>query len=168
MWIRDALPKAFPNIRSVLFGYDTKLVERSSFQTIADLASFLAEMLKASDFASPATKPLIFLAHSLGGIVLKEALDREPKIARHVAGAVLFGVPSRGMETQALMAMVSGQPNMGLVRGLATSSGYLESLDDRFFDVARRGRMELFWAYETRLSPTVAVSIARLMGCTTD
>lgn len=160
MWIRDALPRAFPTIRAILFGYDTQLVGSNSFQTIADLASFLAENLKASGFASPspAAKPLIFLAHSLGGVVLKEALDRERQMMRHVVGAVFLGVPSRGMETQALMTIASGQPNEGLVRDLTTGSDYLQYLDDRFFEVARRGRMELFWGYETKTSPTVAVS----------
>jgi surfactin synthase thioesterase subunit len=159
MWIRDALPKEFPTIRVHLFGYNTKLAKSNSFQTIPDLASFLAESLKASDLLSPAAKPLIFLAHSLGGIVLKEALDREHQKMRHVAGAVFFGVPSRGMETQALMTMVSGQPNGGLVRDLTTASDYLGRLDDRFFEVVRRGTLELFWAYETKTTPTVAVSM---------
>jgi alpha-beta hydrolase superfamily lysophospholipase len=125
MWIRDALAEAMPNARAVLFGYDTALVESNSFQTIADLASTLMENLKAS--GSP--RPLIFSAHSLGGIVLKEALvtlandrDRERQILRQVVGAVLFGVPSRGMKTQALMTMVRRRPNERLVRDLAAKS----------------------------------------------
>ena len=93
------MPKAFPSIRVVLFGYDSKLDKSNSFQTITDLASFLTDNLKPLSFGSPASKPLIFLAHSLGGIVLKEALDRERQIMHYVAGAILFGVPSRGMET---------------------------------------------------------------------
>lgn len=145
-------------MRTILFGYDTKLVGNTSFQTIADLGSFLAENLKACDYASPSSKPLLFLAHSLGGIVLKETLDRERDIIRHVAGAVFFSTPSRGMDTQALMTMVEGQPTAALVHDLATTSDYLQELDDRFFEVARRGRMEIFWAYETKTSPTVAVS----------
>jgi len=165
MWIRDALPKALPNVRAVLFGYDTTLINSNSFQTIGDLALSFIDNLKASGFASLGIKPLIFLAHSLGGIVFKEALvalanggDREQQILRHVVGGVLFGVPSRGMQTQALMTMVRGQPNEGLVRNLTTASEYLRSLDGQFSRVVRQGRMELFWAYETRTSPTVAVS----------
>lgn len=77
----------------------------------------------------------------------------------NVVGAVLFGAPSLGMETQALMSMVSGQPNKGLVDDLTTTSDYLRCLDNRFFEVARRGRMELFWGYEIKTSPTVAVSV---------
>jgi len=77
---------------------------------------------------------------------------------RHVAGAILFGVPSRGMETQALRTIVRGQANDAIVRELLVGSGYLQSLDDRFSNVALQGRMKLFLAFETRTSPTVAVS----------
>jgi len=154
MWLRDELPEVFPNIRVLLYGYDTTLIKSNSFQTATDLGSSLGGTLKASGFAS---KPLLFLAHSLGGIVLKEALDRERQMLQHVVGAVLFGVPSRGMETQALMTIVRGQANEAIVRDLTIGSDYLQSLEDRFFDVASHG-MKLFWAYETRTSPTVAVS----------
>ena len=103
MWIRDALPRALSNVRAVLFGYDTTLVNSDSFQTVADLTSSFIEHLKASGLGR---KPLLFLAHSLGGIVVKQALvtlanggDNEKHILRHVVGGVLFGTPSRGMET---------------------------------------------------------------------
>jgi predicted alpha/beta hydrolase family esterase len=72
------------------------------------MASSFIGSLTASGFAS---KPLLFLAHSLGGMVLKEALDRERQMLRRVGGAILFGVPSRGMETQALLTIVRGQAN---------------------------------------------------------
>ncbi|KAK0724323.1 hypothetical protein B0H67DRAFT_102434 [Lasiosphaeris hirsuta] len=81
--------------------------------------------------------------------------DNLPKAFPEIR-TVLFGVPSRGMETQALMTMVNGRPNQDLVRDLTAGSEYLHRLDDRFFEVARCGRMELFWAYETKTSPTVA------------
>lgn len=162
MWIRDALPKALPNVRAVLFGYDTTLVNSNSFQTIADLASSVLEKLKASDFGK---RPLIFLTHSLGGIVFKEAVvalakgdDRERQMLRQILGAVMFGVPSCGMETQALMAMVHGRVNEGLVQSLTAQSPHLQSLDELFHVIAHDKRMKLVWAYETKTSPTVAVS----------
>jgi hypothetical protein len=153
MWIRDALTKAFPSVRVVLYGYDTALAKSNSFQTLSDLSSNLSGLLNASGLGS--VKPLIFLAHSLGGIILKEALVRDRQIMHRTVGGLMFGVPSRGMETRALMAMVHGQPNENLINALTTGSKDLQTLDDRFFEVALRGRMEMFWAYETRTSPTV-------------
>lgn len=135
------MSKALSIIRIVLFDYDTILLNANSFPTIADLVSSFVEQLKASSFAS-AAKPLIVLAHSLGGIVFKEAFlalakgsDVDRLIFCNMVGGVLFGVPSRGMETQALMAMVRGQPNEGLVRDLTKGLGYLQSLNEQFFNL---------------------------------
>ncbi len=164
MWIRDALPKALPNVRTVLFGYDTALPNSNSFQSITDLALLFIASLKASGLGR---KPLVFLAHSLGGIVLKEtvvtlARGSDPeRILHHTVGGVLFGVPSRGMETQALMTMVRTQPNEGLLRDLTTGSEYLRSLHGQFSDIIQTTGIKLFWAYETRTSPTVEVSAER-------
>ena len=164
MWVRDALPRALPSIRTILFGYDTTLAGSNSFKSIAHLALSLNDTLGASGFGTPGSKPLIFLAHSLGGVIVKEALvasasgGGRQQVVQQTAGAVLFGAPTRGMETQALMTMVSGQVNARLVLDLTILSEYLKRLEDRFFDVAMDGRMKLYWAFETQTSPTVAVS----------
>jgi hypothetical protein len=158
MWIRDAVPKVLPSARTILFGYDSKLVSSNSFQTIDDLALFLVNELEVSGLAKPDTKPIVFIAHSLGGIVLKEGLCKDDRIVSRTIGSILFGVPSHGMDTTALKEMVRGQPNENLLRDLSlTDSNYLAGLKDRFFQVAISGNMTLFWAYETKESPTVAV-----------
>jgi len=169
MWIRDALPKALPTIQVFLFSYDTNLVDSNSSKTIANFGSSLNNTLTASGFRTPASKPLIFVAHSLRGIIVKVALlalaggnERAQQMLQQTASAVLFGAPTRGMETQALMTMVRGQANESLVRDLIILSGYLKSLEDRFFDIAVAARMRLFWAFETKTSPTVAVSATLL------
>jgi hypothetical protein len=38
MWLRDQLPHDLKQIRSILYGYDTKLLMSESFQTVEDLA----------------------------------------------------------------------------------------------------------------------------------
>lgn len=164
MWIRDALPKELPNLRVALYGYDTSLPDSNSFQTISDLASSLINSLKASGLASWTMKPLLFLAHSLGGIVFKEALvalanngDPERHILHQMVGGLFFGVPSRGMDTQALITMTNGRPNENLLQNLTVGSEYLRDLDNRASGIMASKGMSLFWAYETRMSPTVVV-----------
>ncbi|EFX06628.1 hypothetical protein CMQ_6949 [Grosmannia clavigera kw1407] len=160
MWVRDALPKAFPNTRVLLFGYDTALPNSNSFQNIHDIASSFIENLKASVLRPPAMRPLFVLAHSLGGIVFIDALVtlriQDDEMRRKIIGAVLFGVPSRGMETEALAAIVNGQPNQVLVNDLSVNSEYLRRLQDRFSMISND--IKGIWAYETRTAPTVAVS----------
>lgn len=109
-------------------------------------------------------KPVVFLAHSLGGIVLKQALltlaDRSiahGSVFELIRGGILFGVPHRGMAQEPLLALVKGQPNEELVKDLAKDSHYLASLDDRFTGVLMARRIVFNFAYETKTSPTVEV-----------
>lgn len=164
MWIRDELPRHMSNTRAVIYGYDTTLQRSNSFQSIRDLAISFISHIKASGWAMQSAKPLVFLAHSLGGIVLKEAfaiLASSREQGLHVLnlfrGGVFFGVPSQGMATSHLLAMVKGQVNEQLICDLEEGSGYLQSLDDQFSGLAVRS-MHLYWAYETKTSPTVTRS----------
>ncbi|KAH8882335.1 hypothetical protein GQ53DRAFT_847721 [Thozetella sp. PMI_491] len=164
MWIRDAMPAAVPNLRAILYGYNAAMDNSESFQSITDIALSFIESLKALTRSASGNKPFIFLAHSLGGIILKEAvaalanstdeLERDMLKSRF-RGGVLFGVPSRGMETTSLRAMVAGLANEQIVLDLTEESEYLRSLDDRFTGIAAMLKMSLFWAYETKTSPTV-------------
>lgn len=165
MWIRDTLPQWLPNVRPILYGYDSTLAQSTSFQSIFDIASGLIEHLSPPGWSTSEMKPLVFLAHSLGGIVLKEALltlaARGPtggSVLDLVRGGILFGVPHRGMTQAPLLAMVKGQPNENLVKDLAKDSAYLKSLDDRFTGVLMTRQIVFNFAYETKTSPTVEVS----------
>ncbi|OTA53967.1 hypothetical protein K449DRAFT_389512 [Hypoxylon sp. EC38] len=162
MWIRDTLPKSLPHIRPILYGYDTTLIKSQSFQSIFDLALGLINQLKANGWASSTCKPLAFLAHSLGGIVLKQAfvalanrIERDDPILHAIKGAVLFGVPNLGMEQSHLEAIVEGQPNMQLISNLSLDSPYLRQLDEQFSGISYLQNALLYWCYETRKSPTV-------------
>jgi len=74
MWLRDALPISLKHTRSILYGYDTALTMSESFQTVDDIALSFIGRLKSIGRSLPSTKPVVFIAHSLGGIILKRAL----------------------------------------------------------------------------------------------
>lgn len=158
MWLRDRLPQDVPQLRSLIYGYDTKLFKSHSFQDLDDIAwSFIAS-LKELRRSLPPTKPLIFLAHSLGGIVLKRALvllalegnDEEKMILESVKGLVFFGVPHRGMEISHFLAMVARQPNEDLIsRALSPDSALLPELDKQFSEIALRIDPNIRFVYET-------------------
>src|SRR5437868_213906 len=71
MWLRDSLSIDVPTIRNIIYGYDTTLGHSESFQTIQDIAISFISRLRTTGRSSPSAKPVIFLAHSLGGIILK-------------------------------------------------------------------------------------------------
>jgi hypothetical protein len=169
MWIRDAIPQSIPGLRTAIYGYDSKLVGSGSesFQSISDIARTLILHLKAGGWGLPSSKPVVFLAHSLGGLVLKDAIvqvaDREKSIANildQVKGAIMFGVPSLGMEQSHLMAMVEGQANQHLVQDLAQGGGsnFIRQLNASFEGLSFLRKARILWAYETKESPTVVVS----------
>lgn len=74
MWIRDTLPVYLPNVRAIIYGYDTKLVKSRSFQSIAEIAGTFRDRLLPMRHSTSSPRPLVFLAHSLGGIILKKTL----------------------------------------------------------------------------------------------
>ncbi|KAK3335128.1 hypothetical protein B0T19DRAFT_350465 [Cercophora scortea] len=166
MWIRDELPQHFPTIRFIIYGYDTVLHPSNSFQTIPDLANSLTGAMVAYGWASPTAKPLVFLAHSLGGVLLKQTMlmlaDSGPKekaIANSIRGAILFGAPSEGMAMDDIFQILGSQPNKdALVKELSNESSYLPLLETRFAGIALVRTITLFWAYETKTTQTLTAN----------
>jgi hypothetical protein len=136
-------------------------------QSISDIAGRLMGNLKSGGWNLRPT-PIIFLAHSLGGIVLKEAIVRmadstdnsEADILNKLLGAIMFGVPNLGMEQSHLMDMVEGQANQTLVQDLSRNNGsnYVLQLDDKFKGLSIVHRMKILWAYETEVSSTAIIN----------
>lgn len=166
MWIRDTLPKQLEGTRTIIYGYDTKLYESRSFQNIPDLAQDLINHLLACGWGSQSSTPIAFLAHSLGGLVLKEALvqlasqsnEEYGDLLNLVLGAVFFGVPSLGMKQSHFRTIVRNNPNQALVDDIAPYSPYLQDLAKKFAGNSLDSRIKSFWAYETLESPTAIVS----------
>lgn len=72
-WPGDLLPKDCPNARILTYGYDTKITKYTSGSTSKNsVFSHSKDFLFALGRSHPKDRPLIFLAHSLGGIVVKE------------------------------------------------------------------------------------------------
>lgn len=165
MWLRDGLPKDLPGIRTVIYGYDSQVAGSSSFQRIYDLSRNLVNDLTSFGFGTSASTPIVFVAHSLGGLILKESLvglaaysDQRFSVIRNVISVINFGVPHKGMETSQLLAMVDGQPNSELVQDLAPKSSYLECIENAFNGIQLLRKFTVISFYETKTTKTVAVS----------
>ena len=78
MWLRDALPHQItqegenkPYARVMIFGYESSLSQSQSMQNLEDIAtSFRSALLELTSAAAP--KPIMFIAHSLGGLIVKQ------------------------------------------------------------------------------------------------
>lgn len=81
MWLRDRLPSEFkgkdgrPMARIMIYGYESRVAESMSTQNLDGLGeSFYNSLLLLA--TQPNSKPIIFIAHSLGGLIVKQVRRR--------------------------------------------------------------------------------------------
>ena len=78
LWLRDFLPADIVFARILTFGYDSTVAFSSSVAQLEDKALELLNRLSAkrSGVTCPGSKarPIVFICHSLGGIVVKKVL----------------------------------------------------------------------------------------------
>ncbi|KAF3023462.1 hypothetical protein E8E14_001444 [Neopestalotiopsis sp. 37M] len=104
-WPRDLAPQNCPKSRILVFGYDTKISKYLTSPTNKNhVLSHGKDLLFAVGRRRPHNRPLLFIAHSLGGIVVKEALaasstsaDASMKnVIESTEGVIFMGTPHRG------------------------------------------------------------------------
>lgn len=73
---------------------------------------------------------------------------------KSVFGALFFGVPSQGMNIDALLRMVKGRPNQQLLWSLRKGSDVLIDQGNEWKKIFRFRDSRLVFFYESRASPT--------------
>lgn len=156
-WPKTLLPPRIPGARLLTYGYDAYVVRKLAVSTnrlINHAANLLNDLTtdRASHEGSP--RPIIFVAHSLGGLVCKEAIllsrnDPEPHlrdIFENIVGIVFIGTPHRGswMASWAMMpASALGlvkSTNKSLLAVLESDDQLLSSIQLRFLRIVRELR----------------------------
>lgn len=165
MWLCDSLPHDLPGARIILYGYDSKMSGSDSFKDFEALGNTLRGTLPELTAISPShgtqkVKPLIFINHSLGGLIFKEAVIQMKRDKHHHAlldsiyGALFFGVPNQGMDIASFIPMVKDQPNQALVHSLGKESQILRNQCRDFPKAFDYEDSEIVCFYETKMSPT--------------
>ncbi|KAH7324188.1 ankyrin repeat-containing domain protein [Stachybotrys elegans] len=128
---KDGIPDAIPGARVLLYHYDSRwLGSEAKQQTLYNVASLLltslAENRKNEELDEP-RRPLVFLAHSMGGLVVAKALTLAAAKPEEVAytrildcfaGGIFFGTPFKGSSATAralLLASLLEQVNGGAI-----------------------------------------------------
>lgn len=187
VWLRDFGPEDVPQARFITYGYDTAVADSDSNQGVAELARTLLDGLAIFRRRTLSERrPLCFVCHSLGGVVLKEALvvahiageaehRRLHEVVLATSGLILLGVPNLGLRHEQLSTVVAGQPNEGFVRDLLTqtdgeASQYLNSLTKSFARICKEQQppWRIISYYEKLRSHTIAVTtqLLRTLGLT--
>ena len=160
-WLRDLLPQVFPQARILTWGYDVQLKHMltstskdSIFQHAGILLSDLA-LLRTSSVDKQ--KKLIFIAHSLGGIVVKDALSRSrnettwiDEILPATIGVIFLGTPHYGSKKASLAKQVMKlvkifyqDTNTKVIRALEEKSDVLVRVTRGFGQVLSAGKIKV-------------------------
>lgn len=157
-WPRDLLPTTVPNAQVLTYGYDTNIRHWAgqpvSHITVQDIAWDFLIALNAIREANP-TRPLLFVAHSLGGIVVKELLRRSSGscqgqshlrgVFESTIGIMFFGTPHGGPDprrflqhaVEMVVKAIGYTANEQIVKTLLPSSERLRELRDEFVPLAQ-------------------------------
>ncbi|KAF5682018.1 hypothetical protein FCIRC_5230 [Fusarium circinatum] len=143
-WPVDLLSKDFPDARILLFGYDSKITKYSAGAVSENsVFSHAKDLLFALALERPLHRPLICVAHSLGGIIFKEMLSRSSSSTRRehqdilesVEAVIFLGTPHRGSVDIAAKGEVARSLLTAL--GVATTPVILDSLGLKNTDLER-------------------------------
>ncbi|KAL8388997.1 hypothetical protein RB595_008875 [Gaeumannomyces hyphopodioides] len=156
-WPKTLLPGALAGarLRTLTFGYDAYVVRAStaSANRVGDHANSLLTELARVRSGAP-DRPLILVAHSLGGLVCKAALlvsesSHEPRygcIIESLRGVAFMGTPHRGawMARWGDIAVSSlglvKSSNKSLLKVLKTGNDYLQKIQEDFVRLLLRRR----------------------------
>ncbi|KNG84861.1 hypothetical protein ANOM_007651, partial [Aspergillus nomiae NRRL 13137] len=159
-WPGDLLPSSVPNVRVLLFAYNSSITWNSAIAGVKDHATTLMNLLILKRKESP-ERPLIFICHSLGGLVVKQALLLDdPKFREAIKstrGLVFFATPHRGATGDAvgvgficadIVRAIQREGRNSLPELLQRDSALADTLS-RLFE-AKLNQFNIISVYETR------------------
>ena len=157
LWLRDELPKAIPNARIFLYQYDSSPAFGTSKDRFVHQANDLLERVHVKRTTCP-TRPLILMGHSLGGILIKQALVNAHNNTRYkplkdaTTGLVFFGTPhAGGKDALVTMGKIASRVATKVLRN--PSKDVMEALQkgSQFSDVLQEG-----WRHQLNLYKIVS------------
>ncbi|KAM0670256.1 hypothetical protein ACQRIU_000651 [Beauveria bassiana] len=110
------LKQAFPKARILCYVDNTAWFREPIIKTPRQIGIWLQEKIKAKRLSS--RLPVIFIGHSLGGIIIKEALSADPSksIIGDTVGIIFLGTPHQGARLVRAAALLAPVPKrFGLV-----------------------------------------------------
>ncbi|KAH8702665.1 hypothetical protein GQ44DRAFT_51434 [Phaeosphaeriaceae sp. PMI808] len=172
-WLRDLLPQDLPSARIFSWGYDanTHSSSRVSCHYLFNHAqSLVSDLCLERQVTETSKRPIIFVAHSLGGIIVKSALihsdaARQGALEEHRSiklstyGIMFMGTPHQGGSGVALgrlmvnVASVFVAADDRLLRHLERDSEWLQQQLGQYGPIS--GDFVTKYAFEEYATPTV-------------
>ncbi|KAF2280399.1 ribonuclease-like protein p/mrp subunit [Westerdykella ornata] len=184
-WLKDAdlLPYNLKEARILTYGYHATVAalfgKTSSDRILQHAQTLVAELVADREFENASQRPIIFICHSLGGIIVKRALayssSRTSKLVQHLHsifvstyGILFLGTPHNGSSKARLASTGSRMVNAltpskvvdtdsQLADALLEGSETLQNITDMFAPLMKNFRIYFFWEQEkTDLGTTLA------------
>ncbi|KAH8429488.1 esterase/lipase family protein [Aspergillus melleus] len=175
-WPQRILPEDVPKARIWSWGYDADLLHfwnKHSNNALKDHSSQLCSDLAGVRVEAP-NRPILFVVHSLGGIVCENAMvqstisadEHIKQIAACTKGIIFLGTPLEGSKKtkwaeigHKFASLVGQAKNKDVVEAIKDSSRRLYDLRDKFGHILRSraeskaGKIEVVCFYEEFDSP---------------
>ncbi|ESZ93142.1 hypothetical protein SBOR_6469 [Sclerotinia borealis F-4128] len=153
MWLRDQLPNELPGARIFSFGYDANVLFSRGTGDIEDFATNLLEdLVRERNNEENRKRRIIFICHSMGGIVIKKALIKAfsstlyKNIFKSTSAILFLATPHGGSDQtklplsianvansfSALLVRFSGRVRDELITPLARDSPVLRDTQHEF------------------------------------
>ena len=157
-WPRELLPEERPRTRVLSFSYNADTFHNNTDATIRDSARSLLALLNARrrKITDPTSRPLIFVGHCLGGLVVKQAIcfanseAEYASLALAIKGIIFFGTPHGGADKSSWKLVASGYsllagPSSALVGAITRASDELEEIKEDFVHLSPKYPITSFY-----------------------
>ncbi|KAL6717650.1 hypothetical protein ACLMJK_005565 [Lecanora helva] len=169
LWLRDLLPKSLDIARVLTFGYDASTVSfygaRSADRIQHFATTLVADLVANRSLEGCSRRPILFICHGLGGILVKKALTySSTRTSEHVAhlysifvstyGILFFGTPHNGTDTglwkpsveqTCPSGFVPSQSDSQLLSSMHKDSEILQIITEQFSSLTKQFHIFFFW-----------------------
>jgi len=162
-WPLDLVARDFEDVRVLTYGYTSDpsgfFVKRTNMMTISEHAEKLLQTLNAYRGRCKG-RPIIFIAHSLGGILVKAAILASLKfgeqhslrdLAKSCSAIMFFGTPHLGAQAAVYGEIVAGilgtigvSTNTKVLKGLQPGAEILMNIDADFNGLLSEQKIQIF------------------------
>lgn len=170
-WLRDLLPRYIPSARVLVYGYalepESFLSGRSCERVLQHAQTLVAELEADRCESNASRRPLVFICHGLGGLIVKRALaysaSRVSKKVDHLYsifvstyGILFFGTPhDSSLSPRTLFGFPGSDTPIGDALSVACKdSETLQNINDQFAPLMKQFHIHFFWEERNTITST--------------
>ncbi|KAK6854637.1 hypothetical protein PG995_009730 [Apiospora arundinis] len=163
-WPRDLLPTIVRNVRIISFGFDADVEKFMGAASLNTIHQHSRNLLNTMCDQLDSQLPIIFVAHSLGGVIVKDALNQSAgattdqtrqRLLENTHGIIFLGTPHRGSSSATygrtafrLSQFVAFQSaNIKLITALERNSETLDRISTEFNESLAKNKNINMWSY---------------------